>query len=80
MNDYTRLRMQAETHKKQYPTGTRIYLERMNDQYDPVPSGTRGTVHHVDDMDIQIKLGGTLLRCTMLHGRMCRCTNAEKPF
>ena len=51
MNDYTRLRLQAETHKKQYPPGTRIYLERMNDQYDPVPSGTRGTVHHVDDMD-----------------------------
>lgn len=51
MNDYTRLHLQAETHKKQYPPGTRIYLERMNDQYDPVPSGTRGTVHHVDDMD-----------------------------
>lgn len=51
MNDYTRLRLQAETHKKQYPPGTRIYLERMNDPYAPVPSGTRGTVHHVDDMD-----------------------------
>ena len=51
MNDYTRLHQQAEVHKKQYPPGTRIYLERMNDPYHPVPSGTRGTVHHVDDMD-----------------------------
>ena len=51
MNNYTRLRLQAEAHKKQYPPGTRIYLESMNDPYDPVPSGTRGTVQYVDDMD-----------------------------
>lgn len=35
--------------KAQYPTGTRIRLERMNDPYAPVPSGTMGTVDMVDD-------------------------------
>ena len=32
-----------------YPPGTRIELELMVDAY-AVPPGTRGTVHHVDDM------------------------------
>lgn len=35
--------------KNHYPPGTRIELIAMNDPYDPVPSGTRGTVEHVDD-------------------------------
>ena len=35
--------------KNHYPPGTRIELISMNDPYDPVPSGTRGTVEHVDD-------------------------------
>ena len=35
--------------KNHYPPGTRIELISMNDPYDPVPSGTRGTVKHVDD-------------------------------
>lgn len=32
-----------------YPSGTRIRLIEMNDPYHPVPSGTLGTVDHVDD-------------------------------
>ena len=51
MNDYNRWQRQAEEHKKEYPPGTRVFLEHMNDPYHPVPAGTRGTVDHVDDMD-----------------------------
>lgn len=36
--------------KAAYPAGTRIELIYMNDQYDSVPPGTRGTVEFVDDM------------------------------
>ena len=32
-----------------YPPGTRIILEHMDDPYAPVESGTRGTVQTVDD-------------------------------
>lgn len=39
----------VESIKRRYPAGTRILLEKMNDPYSPVPSGTRGTVILVDD-------------------------------
>ncbi len=32
-----------------YPSGTRIELDYMEDSVAPVPPGTRGTVVHVDD-------------------------------
>jgi hypothetical protein len=51
MNEYTRLELQAEKHREQYPPGTRLCLIHMDDPYAPVPSGTRGTVEYVDDMD-----------------------------
>lgn len=35
--------------QKQYPEGTRLLLNSMNDPYAPVPPGTRGTVDFVDD-------------------------------
>ena len=41
--------MQVKDIKKRYPKGTRIELIRMDDPYAPIPSGTRGTVDHVDD-------------------------------
>lgn len=36
--------------KNKYPAGTRIELQFMDDPYHPVPSGTLGTVDHVDDI------------------------------
>ena len=41
--------MPAKDIKEAYPAGTRIRLNTMNDPYDPVPSGTEGSVHFVDD-------------------------------
>ena len=41
---------QPVSEKEMYPKGTRIELNVMNDPFAPVPSGTRGTVDHVDDM------------------------------
>lgn len=35
--------------RKMYPEGTRIKINEMTDPYHPVPSGTLGTVNHVDD-------------------------------
>lgn len=36
--------------KNNYPKGTRIKLDRMDDPYHPVPEDTTGTVEHVDDI------------------------------
>ncbi len=35
--------------RSQYPTGTRVVLESMNDPYTRLKSGDVGTVVHVDD-------------------------------
>ena len=48
--------------KERYPEGTRICLDRMNDDPFPVESGTLGRVDHVDDI-------GTL-HCVFDNGRM----------
>lgn len=50
MNEYERLRRQAERLRNQYPPGTRVECISMNDPFAPVPSGTRGTVSYIDDM------------------------------
>ena len=42
-------REQVQSIRKNYPHGTRIVLNNMNDPYSPVESGTRGTVRYVDD-------------------------------
>ena len=47
--------------KERYPEGTRICLDRMNDDPFPVESGTLGRVDHVDDI-------GTL-HCIFDNGR-----------
>jgi hypothetical protein len=39
----------VERLRKQYPSGTRVELIRMNDEQAP-PIGTRGTVRGVDDI------------------------------
>lgn len=50
MNDWERLRRQAQRIKESYPPGTRVMLIDMEDTWAPVPSGTRGTVDVVDDI------------------------------
>ncbi len=50
MNEYERLRRLAERHRENYPPGTRLLLNHMNDPLSPVPDGTRGTVKVIDDM------------------------------
>ena len=49
MNDYERRHRLSIKIKEQYPPGTRVLLNQMNDPYHPVESGTRGSVMHVDD-------------------------------
>lgn len=36
--------------KADYPVGTRIQLDHMDDPYSPIPDGMTGTVTFVDDM------------------------------
>ena len=40
----------VEKIKKDYPSGTRVELIRMNDPYRKIPTGTKGTVDGVDDI------------------------------
>ena len=42
-------REQVESIRKNYPPGTRIVLNSMNDPYSPAEPGTRGSVRYVDD-------------------------------
>lgn len=49
MSMWQKIKAQAEINKRMYPKGTRIKLINMNDSQ-PVPSGTMGTVEHVDDL------------------------------
>lgn len=50
MNEWDRLRRQAERNKKLYPPGTRIEMDHMNDPFAPIPNGTKGTVVALDDI------------------------------
>ncbi len=43
-------REKINTLKKQYPKGTRICLDSMDNDPRPIPSGTKGTVELVDDI------------------------------
>lgn len=40
----------VEDIRKRYPAGCRVKVIEMGDDPDPVPSGTGGTVDHVDDI------------------------------
>ena len=42
-------REQVESIRKNYPPGTRVMLNNMNDPYSLVELGIRGTVRYVDD-------------------------------
>lgn len=46
----TMSREQIEFYKNQYPSGTRVQLDRMGDDPRPIPAGTKGTVVAVDDI------------------------------
>ncbi len=50
MNEWEKLKREAQRYKEMYPVGTRLVLESMDDPYAPVAPGTRGTVRLVDDM------------------------------
>ena len=39
----------VESIKKEYPVGSRVALEQMDDAYTKIPIGTKGTVTSVDD-------------------------------
>ena len=49
MSQFDSMSRYADKIQSQYPEGTRIELENMNDPHAPVPPGTRGTVDFVDD-------------------------------
>ena len=42
-------RQELERLRKEYPTGTRVELIRMDDPYRTIPAGTIGMVEFVDD-------------------------------
>ena len=48
MSIYDNWSRTAKENRENYPPGTRIELLCMTDPHHPVPSGTRGTVAHVD--------------------------------
>lgn len=50
MESLKSMQRMAQYYKETYPPGTRIELLSMEDPYDPVPSGTKGTVSFVDDL------------------------------
>lgn len=49
MNKFESEKRFAERMKRCYPPGTRLVLISMDDAYASIPSGTKGTVVHVDD-------------------------------
>ena len=50
MGSFESMQRKAQYYKEIYPPGTRIELLSMEDPYNPVPSGTKGTVSFVDDL------------------------------
>lgn len=72
MKYWERQRAMTERAKLAYPPGTRIVLQEMNYDPDPIKSGTRGTVQVVDDM-------GTL-HCHFDNGRSLGVIPGEDSF
>ena len=72
MNEWDRLHRQAQRYKEAYPPGTRIMLLGMENDPNPVESGTRGTVRVVDDI-------GTL-HCDFDNGRSLGVVPGEDSF
>ena len=72
MNEWDRLRRQAERYKQDYPKGTRVLLLGMGNDPRPVESNTRGTVMAVDDI-------GTI-HCKFDNGRQLGLIPGEDSF
>ena len=73
MNEWDRLRRAAAMNKERYPPGTRIELIHMGeDDPNPIPDGTRGTVTAVDDI-------GTVF-CNFDNGRSLGLAYGEDSF
>lgn len=62
----------AESMKQQYPPGTRVVLDSMNDPYRQMPPGLKGIVNFVDDM-------GTV-HCTWENGSSLGAVPGEDSF
>lgn len=58
--------------KEKYTEGTRIVLDRMGDDPNPIAPGTKGTVKHVDDI-------GTV-HCVFDNGRSLGLVAGEDSF
>ncbi len=61
-----------EMMKQRYPEGTRICLDRMDNDPRPIPPGSKGTVQFVDDM-------GTVF-CKFDNGRSLGVVPGEDSF
>ena len=72
MNEWDRLRRQAERYKQDYPKGTRVLLLSMGNDPRPVEDNTRGTVMAVDDI-------GTV-HCKFDNGRQLGLIPGEDSF
>lgn len=79
MNEYERLHRLSVRIKEQYPPGTRILLHQMDDPYQPVESGTKGTVVCVDDQaQIHMKWdNGRTLALNVEHDSFRKLTQKE---
>ena len=72
MNEWDRLRLQAQRYKQEYPAGTRILLLCMGNDPRPVENNMRGTVVAVDDI-------GTV-HCKFDNGRALGMIPGEDSF
>ena len=72
MNEWERQRRQAVDLKQSYPPGTRIMLNHMGEDPNPIEDNMRGTVMDVDDI-------GTL-HCSFDNGRSLGVVPGEDDF
>ena len=66
MTEIEKLRQDAAEYQQLYPAGTRIILESMSNDPDPVPAGTMGTITHIDHLSniyVDCDNGRTLSIC-----------------